>query len=82
VEAISRTLCYVNLRARKVKEKLGHKSVKNTEIYTHLPQFESMEYDVTVAETEEERKATIKAGFQFIEQANGKSYYRKPKFTI
>jgi len=37
---------------------------------------------VAVAETEEERKASIKAGFQFIEQANGKSYYRKPKFTI
>lgn len=67
----------------KVKEKLGHKSVKNTEIYTHLlGENFNPEYDVATAETDAERKAIIKAGYQFVEQDKvGVSYYRKAKFV-
>lgn len=67
----------------KVKEKLGHKSVKNTEIYTHLlSENFNLEYDVATADTDVERKALIKAGYEFVEQdKEGMSYYRKAKFV-
>lgn len=41
-----------------IMQKLGHKNIKNTLIYTHLVNFESDEYPSTVAKTAEEaRKA-------------------------
>jgi hypothetical protein len=40
---------------------------------------DSEEWICKVAETEEDRKSLIEAGFQFVEQVKGKSYYRKRK---
>ena len=37
------------------------------------------EWICKVAESDEDRKNLIEAGFQFVEQVEGKSYYRKRK---
>ena len=46
-----------------VKQFLGHKQIKNTEIYTHLINFESDEWHVATAKTLEEESKLIEAGF-------------------
>ena len=51
----------------KVKVLLGHKSVKNTEIYTHLIDCgENDDYDSQVAQTTEEARKFIEVGFDFV----------------
>ncbi|RLI45617.1 hypothetical protein DRO69_04850 [Candidatus Bathyarchaeota archaeon] len=49
-----------------VMQKLGHKNIKNTLIYTHLVNFESDEYHSTVAKTAEEARKLIEAGFEYV----------------
>ena len=58
---------------------LGHKSIQNTERYTHMANFESMQYYSAVAKTEKERCQLIEDGWAFVERNEGISYYRKPK---
>jgi integrase len=62
-----------------VKYNLGHKSIMNTERYTHLVEFENMKYHSAVARTEQERRELIEDGWSFVEKEDGVSYYRKPK---
>ena len=76
-----------NKRTRKnrdilhVKYILGHKQLENTEIYTHLVEFESNEYHVAHAKTIEEEDKLVESGFQFIryDQNSQISIYRKRK---
>jgi len=49
-----------------VKQLLGHKQLKNTEIYTHLMDFESKEWHVAHAENLEEEDKLIEAGFEYV----------------
>jgi integrase len=64
-----------------VKERLGHRSILSTEIYTHLLNFESDEYHVKRASTREEENSLIEAGFEFIryDTTHNEAIYRKRK---
>jgi hypothetical protein len=64
-----------------VKYILGHKRLENTEIYTHLIEFESNEYHVAHAKTIEEEDKLVESGFEFIrhDQNSQISIYRKRK---
>jgi integrase len=62
-----------------VQEKLGHKSILTTMIYTHLINFEADAYDSAIAETVEEARKLIEAGFEFVCDMDGYKLFRKPK---
>ena len=49
-----------------VKQMLGHKQLKNTEIYTHLIDFESDDWHVGHAKSLEEETKLIEAGFEYV----------------
>ena len=49
-----------------VKYLLGHKQLKNTEIYTHLINFESDDWHVSYAKNLEEETKLIEAGFEYV----------------
>ena len=63
----------------RVKYALGHKSMVNTEIYTHLIDFGSDEYEVQVAENVEEAKKLGEAGFERYDTFGDSHLYRKRK---
>jgi len=58
---------------------LGHKSINSTLLYTQLVNFEGDEYDVKVAETKQEIVALLEAGFEWVGQERGLTYFRKRK---
>ena len=49
-----------------MKHLLGHKRLENTEIYTHLIEFENDEWIVRRPETSKEEDELIEAGFQYV----------------
>ena len=60
---------------------LGHKKIENTDIYTHLINFEGDEWHVAVARNLEEEKKLIEVGFEFVRysEKDGVATYRKRK---
>ena len=66
-----------------VKMILGHKSVKNTEIYVSIDRqlFSgfSDEFIYKVATTVEEDRKLIEAGFEYVCEKDGLLYFRKRK---
>ena len=58
---------------------LGHKKLENTDIYTHLINFESEEWHVAHAKNLEEETKLIEAGFEFVRYSDkdGVAIYRK-----
>jgi integrase len=64
-----------------VKHLLGHKRLENTEVYTHLIDFDSDEYHVSHAKTLEEETTLLETGFEFIRysQEDKIAIYRKRK---
>ena len=62
-----------------VKYLLGHKRLENTEIYTHLINFENEEYHSATAKTIEEAKQLIEAGFEYVTDMEGVKLFRKRK---
>ena len=60
---------------------LGHKKIENTDIYTHLVNFEGDEWHVAVAKDLEEEKKLIEVGFEFVRysEKDGVAIYRKRK---
>ena len=68
-----------------VKERLGHKNITTTEIYTHLlNDGDSENYYCTVAKTQNEKMELISQGWQFICQdtTDGLMYFRKRKGVL
>lgn len=64
-----------------VKHLLGHKRLENTEVYTHLIDFESDEYHVAHAKTLDEETTLLETGFEFIRYSmeDKIAIYRKRK---
>jgi len=62
-----------------VMKVLGHRSVQNTLIYTQLVNFESNEYYSAAAETIEEAKKLVEAGFEFVCSIDKVQLFRKRK---
>jgi len=62
-----------------VMKVLGHRSIQNTLIYTQLVNFENNEYYSATAETIEEGKQLIEAGFEFVCTIDKVQLFRKRK---
>lgn len=62
-----------------IKERLGHRNINSTLVYTHLISFESNEYHIKVAKTLEEDKELLEAGFEYVTERDGVKIYRKRK---
>jgi integrase/recombinase XerD len=63
----------------RVQQALGHKNLTSTQLYTHLVNFDSDEYDVQVAETLEEAKKLGEAGYDYFVEMDGRKLFRKRK---
>jgi integrase len=63
-----------------VKELLGHKSIKNTLVYTHLVSFEEENaFTVKVANNLDEFTNLLESGFDYVSDYEGKKILRKRK---
>jgi integrase len=62
-----------------VQRLLGHRALQNTEIYTHLIEFENDDYHVATAQTVEEAKKLIESGFEYITDMENVKLFRKRK---
>jgi len=62
-----------------VKERLGHRNIVNTLVYTHLIDFKDEEYVVRVAKTVKQACQLLKAGFEYITDMNSIKLFRKRK---
>ena len=63
----------------RVQERLGHRSITSTPIYTHLVSFEGDEYHVAVAKTLKEDEELLKSGYEYVTDRDGVNIYRKRK---
>ena len=61
------------------KEKMGHRRLENTLVYTHLVNFRSDEFTARVAETIEEACKLVEAGFQYVTEIDNAKIFRKRK---
>lgn len=62
-----------------VQERLGHKSILTTMIYTHLINFDADSYYSETAQTIEEAKKLVEVGFEYVCDVEGLKLFRKPK---
>ena len=65
-----------------VQQRLGHKSLKNTELYVQLQEalFEGEDdYVSKVAKSEKEIAQLIEAGFEYVTDFEGAKFFRKRK---
>jgi integrase/DNA-directed RNA polymerase subunit M/transcription elongation factor TFIIS len=66
-----------------VKNLLGHKSIRNTEVYINIEhaifQSETDEFTVKIAEKPEEIKALLEVGFEYVCAKDGLMFFRKRK---
>ena len=63
-----------------VKERLGHRNINNTLIYTHLIDFnDKEEYYSATAKTVDEAKALIEQGFEYVTEIDSIKLFRKRK---
>lgn len=74
------TMLYARtLNILRVQQSLGHKSLTSTQIYTHLIDFKSEEYEVQVAESVDEAKKLGEAGFEHYDTIEDHHLYRRRK---
>ena len=62
-----------------VQKMLGHRSINSTLLYTQLVHFEGSEFTCKVAETLDEAKELVEAGFQYVTEMEEKKIFRKRK---
>jgi hypothetical protein len=58
---------------------LGHRSTKNTLVYTHLVNFQSDEYVCKVAKTVSDATSLVENGFDYVTDIEGMKLFRKRK---
>lgn len=58
---------------------LGHKSIINTERYTHLIDYEGEKYYSAVAQTIEEIRQLAEDGWTYFQEIGDVKVFRKPK---
>jgi hypothetical protein len=61
---------------------LGHKNIKNTQIYMHLADFSSEEYFSAVANSIDEARKLIESGFSFVVDMEGVKLFSKRKYSL
>jgi integrase len=59
-----------------VMQLLGHRSIKNTLIYTHLASFDADEYICKVAATVDEAKNLVEHAFEYVTDVDGMKLFR------
>lgn len=62
-----------------VQERLDHRSITSTMIYTHLVNFEGDEYHTATAKNLKEDEDLLKTGFEYVTERDGVKIYRKRK---
>ena len=62
-----------------VKERLRHRNINNTLIYTHLVHFDADTYTVRVAKDVESAVTLLEAGFEYVTDYGDKKLFRKRK---
>jgi len=62
-----------------VKERLGHRNINSTLIYTHLVNFEGDEYHTATSKSLKEDEELLKAGFEYVTDRDTIKIYRKRK---
>ncbi|WNZ28734.1 MAG: tyrosine-type recombinase/integrase [Candidatus Bathyarchaeota archaeon] len=62
-----------------VKEKLGHKKLETTLIYTHLINFSDDEFVVRMASNVDEATILIEIGFEYVTEMDGVKIFKKRK---
>jgi len=62
-----------------VQERLGHRSITSTLIYTHLVNFEGDEYYTATSKSLKEDEELLKAGFEYVTERDEVKIYRKRK---
>jgi integrase len=62
-----------------VMQLLGHKSIKNTLVYTHLVDFEGDEFVCKVAKNVDEAKTLVESGFDYVMDLDNMKLFRKWK---
>ena len=62
-----------------VKQQMGHKHIENTLIYTQLLNLSDDEWTVKTATNIKEATQLLEAGFEYIQEKDGISLYRKRK---
>jgi len=62
-----------------VMQLLGHRSIKNTLVYTHLVSFEGDDFVCKVAKNVQEAKELVESGFDYIAEIDGVQLFRKRK---
>jgi integrase/recombinase XerD len=63
-----------------VKEKLGHRNIQNTLVYTHLVSIdEEAKFYSATARTVEEASRLIESGFEYVTEVDGVKLFRKRK---
>lgn len=62
-----------------VKERLGHKNIASTLVYTHLLNFESDEYHTAISKSLKRDEELLKAGFEYVTERDEIKIYRKRK---
>jgi integrase len=62
-----------------VQERLGHRSITSTLVYTHLVNFEGDEYHTATSKSLKEDEELLKTGFEYVTERDGVKIYRKRK---
>jgi integrase len=62
-----------------VMQLLGHKSIKNTLVYTHLVDFGGDDYVCKVAKNVDEAKVLVESGFDYVTDVDRTKLFRKRK---
>jgi len=62
-----------------VMQLLGHRSIKNTLVYTHLVTFDNDEFICKVAKNVQEAKELVESGFEYVTEIDDVQLFRKRK---